>query len=165
MTFPYQPQPQIVRKAHWPLTIVISIVTFLLGFGIGFAARPAGKTSVDASAARTGAELAPSTSSPVTSQPETEQPADRQHSGPKTQWGDGLWIVGVDIEPGIYRSPGAKKALFELCIVTLREGVANNSKALDFPVVANADEPIVVEIPARAKAVQVSGCEPLTKIG
>ena len=165
MTFPHEPQPQVVRKIHWPWTIVISLATLGLGIGIGLLLPSPSGSTVTASPQVVAPPTAPNVLAPAVPRQSAESSASGGDVSNRTVWGDGLWIVGVDIEPGIYRSPGAKKGFFELCMVTLRKGASSNVESVEFPIMASADEPIVIEVTADTKAVDINGCEPLTKIG
>jgi len=78
--------------------------------------------------------------------------------------GEGTYIVGVDIEPGTYRSTGAKKGLFEFCSWRTLAGPSDNSDIIDIGS-ANADEPMVVEIGPEVKAFKSSNCEPWQRVG
>jgi len=72
--------------------------------------------------------------------------------------GDGTHIVGVDIEPGTYRSAGATPGLFELCMWSTKDGPSSNSNIIDLGT-ANADEQQVVEIGSGVEAFESSGCD------
>lgn len=94
----------------------------------------------------------------------TAVPATREPLPSGTIPGSGLFIVGSDIQPGLYRSTGAERGLFEFCSWSTNEGPSSNSDIIDFGT-ANADEPIVVEIGPEVGAFETSNCEPWTKIG
>jgi hypothetical protein len=78
--------------------------------------------------------------------------------------GDGTHIVGVDIQPGTYRSAGATPSFIELCMWSTKSGASSNSNIIDIGS-ANADEQQVVEIGRGVKAFESNGCEPWEKIG
>ncbi|MDN5931012.1 MAG: hypothetical protein L0I24_08120 [Pseudonocardia sp.] len=77
--------------------------------------------------------------------------------------GDGTHIVGVDIEPGTYRSSGAEAGLFELCAWFTKDGPSSNSGIIDFGT-GNVDEAQVVEIGSGVKAFESQGCEAWTRV-
>jgi hypothetical protein len=77
--------------------------------------------------------------------------------------GEGTHIVGVDIEPGTYRSSGATPGLFELCLWSTKDGPASNADVIDFGT-ANTDERQVVEIASDVGAFESSGCEPWQRV-
>lgn len=73
--------------------------------------------------------------------------------------GDGTHIVGIDISPGAYRSPGARHGLFPFCSWSTHSGGSSNSPLLDVGT-PGADEPQVVEIAGAVAAFRTIGCEP-----
>ncbi|MGD9527132.1 hypothetical protein [Pseudonocardia sp.] len=85
-------------------------------------------------------------------------------SGPQTSFGDGTWVVGEDIEPGTYKSTGAKPGIIEFCSVTTLAGDTSDSDIIDW-VTANANEPVRIKVTGKVKAVKATGCEDFTKVG
>lgn len=85
------------------------------------------------------------------------------HQGPQTSFGEGTWIVGVDIEPGTYRSTGAKEGLFEFCSYKRLKEPTSDSDSLSWGT-ANANEPIVIAIKPTDGAFQSSNCDTFTKV-
>ena len=151
---PPQPPKKEAKRVHWAGVIVIGFFCFV--FGIGCGATTSGSTPAAQSSPSTSAPR-PTYTAPTYSPPVTVAPA-----APTTSFGDGTWIVGSDIQPGTYRSSGAKQGLFELCSATTKSGASSNSDTIDW-VTANANEPVVIEIGPGVKAFEVSGCEPFTK--
>lgn len=83
--------------------------------------------------------------------------------GPQTSFGEGTWIVGVDIAPGTYRSTGAKEGLFEFCSYKRLKEPTSDSDSLSWGT-ANANEPIVIAIKPTDGAFQSSNCDTFTKV-
>lgn len=100
----------------------------------------------------------------VTYQPPTFRTQAPTYTAPKPSGiGSGTHIVGVDIQPGTYRSQGAQQGLIEFCSWTTRKGASSNSDIIDFGS-ANANEPMVVEIGKGVKAFETNNCEPWQKV-
>ena len=106
---------------------------------------------------------APTYTAPTYSSPAAAADASVDPVAPGT-FGEGTQVVGVDVEPGTYRSTGAKKGLFEFCSWRTLAGPSDNSATLDFGT-ANADEPMVVEIGPEVGAFKSSNCEPWQPVG
>lgn len=78
--------------------------------------------------------------------------------------GDGTFLVGTEVQPGTYRSTGAKEGFFEFCSWTrLRDTTGNSGSTIAFGT-ANANEPMIVTIQPSDAAFKTSGCEPFVKI-
>ena len=77
--------------------------------------------------------------------------------------GDGVYLVGSDIQPGTYRSRPAADSVTGYCYWAR---LSNTSGDLD-GIIANANPsgPFVVTISRSDKAFEVNGCEPFRKIG
>ncbi len=116
-----------------------------------------------------GSEARPTSSSPPAATPtaarQAPAPAPTSAVAPATLGiGDGTWLIGSDMQPGTYRSTGAKQGLFEFCSWSTKAGPSSNSDILDFGT-ANANEPMIVAIDSKVKAFTTSNCEPWTKTG
>lgn len=73
---------------------------------------------------------------------------------------DGDYIIGEDIPPGTYQTPGAEAGAFELCMVSTKptaDGVFPQLKS------ANKDERIIITLAKKDGVLSISGCEPLTR--
>jgi hypothetical protein len=95
--------------------------------------------------------------------PQSSAAAPAKPAGPTTSFGDGTWVVGEDIQPGTYRSPGAKPGLFDVCSASTHTGDAADGSILDWKT-ANAGEPVRIKVSGAAKSVEVHGCETFTKV-
>ena len=83
---------------------------------------------------------------------------------PSTQaaagYGDGDYMVGEDIPPGTYETPGAQASIFELCSIT----TAPTAKgAMPQWKTGNKDERVIITLTADDGVVSISGCEPLKR--
>ncbi|MFG3495917.1 hypothetical protein [Streptomyces sp. NPDC047928] len=74
--------------------------------------------------------------------------------------GDGVFLVGEDIQPGTYRSDGADTALCYWARLSDTTGEAD-----DIIANGNAKGQIVVKIAPADAAFEASDCKPWTKIG
>jgi hypothetical protein len=83
---------------------------------------------------------------------------------PRSEFGDGTWIVGSDIEPGTYRSNGATDGVVDYCSYSRLKEPSSDSDGLSFGS-ANANEPIVIDIRPTDGAFKVSGCDTFRKAG
>lgn len=82
-------------------------------------------------------------------------------SDPKpTGYVDGDYIIGEDIPPGTYQTPGAKAEGLEFCMVSTKptaDGVMPQLKS------ANANKRIIITLTAKDGVLSITGCEPLTR--
>lgn len=107
---PYQqqyPVPPAAAKAkkprRWPW-----ILGILAAFGLGAAVGSAGNSPAPAPAAASAVPTAPASATvaaPATQQPATQPAAPAE---PKTEFGDGTYLVGTDIAVGSYKSTGPR---------------------------------------------------------
>jgi hypothetical protein len=112
----YQQPPPAPRRPWYrrklfliPAGIVVAIIVLASMSG---GAEPAPTATAPAAPATTAAQAAPpATAAPTTAAPTTEAPAPAPASGLATTFGDGDWLVGTDIAPGSYRSPGVDGSL------------------------------------------------------
>ena len=75
-------------------------------------------------------------------------------------YGDGDYVIGEDIPPGTYQTPGAQAGAFEFCMVSTKptvDGVMAQLKS------ANANERIIISVTAKDGILSIAGCEPLTR--
>jgi hypothetical protein len=104
-----------------------------------------------------GGSARPSAAAPV---------EDRRPAVPAGQIGEGVWLVGQDVEPGTYRSPGATTVMgFNFCSWQRLSDTSGETSAIIASGTGNAGEQQVVTIAATDTAFEVSGCEPFVKIG
>ncbi|MEU7010382.1 hypothetical protein [Streptomyces sp. NPDC046332] len=110
-----------------------------------------------------GTAKATPTTAPPTPKPSKTAPTKKAAAKPKPTaagYTDGDYLVGDDIPPGTYTTPGAQAGLFELCSITTDptdKGVMPQWKT------GNKDERIIITITAEDHLVSISGCEPLTR--
>lgn len=148
---PYGPPPKKSMGAGAIVAIVLgSIFGGLVLIGIlGAALGTEDKDEPRAAPSTTGA---PKTTAPAK---KTELPAAKPAG-----YGDGDYIIGEDIPPGTYQTPGAQAGAFEFCMVSTKptvDGVMAQLKS------ANANERIIITITAKDGILSIAGCEPLTR--
>lgn len=138
------------------IAIVLGIV-FMLFVGCGALVTLAGSATRNA---------APSYGVPnVPSRPAATAAPVAPPAAPAGTLGNGNWIVGTDLQPGTYRSSGAKPGFIELCTWITRAGVGGNSDIIDIGNTADRGGQQVVQIGGKVKSFESSGCEPWVKIG
>lgn len=92
----------------WP-TIVFAA---LVGLAVGYAAGATGNgTSSSSASARAAAPATVTVRVPVPTL--VPAPTPPPPPGPRTTFGDGVWLVGVDITPGTYVAPGGRNCYWE----------------------------------------------------
>lgn len=96
------PAPRVKKPRRWPWVLGI-LAAFGLGAAVGSSgssptAAPAASTSTTAGAPAPSTAAAPATQAPATAAPD----------GPKTEFGDGTYLVGTDIAVGSYKSSGPR---------------------------------------------------------
>ena len=99
-----------------------------------------------AAAAHSSTSAAPA---PVTGQPQTVMPK------------DGLYVVGVDIKPGVYRTTGASPSGGGTCFYFLLSST-NTNDIIDSNSVTG---PATITVGGKVKAVNIQGCNPWQKSG
>jgi len=77
--------------------------------------------------------------------------------------GDGTFLVGSDVQPGVYRSTGATPGFFELCSVSRLRNLEGSNDLIQWQT-ANANEPVILTVKASDAAIKAAGCEPFAKI-
>lgn len=161
--FPVQaPLPPPKPKVAKGTTIFVGVVSFMLGIGFGGmsndseASTPAQQSAPTAASATHAAVPSRVTAGGVRATSAVEpEPA------PVVEGiGGGEWMVGVEVEPGTYRSPGAVAGFFELCSASTR---AANGNVIDWKT-GNKDEPVLIKITSDAETFSNSGCEPFVKV-
>lgn len=121
-TWPYQPPAPTAHAAPAPKGRKVLkrvgmagafLVTFLFGYSVGDQPDAASTSSYSAPAASAPAyDSLPTYEAPA---PAVEQ-APVLPSGPLTTFSDGTYEVGVDVEPGRYKTPGSGgSGIFESC--------------------------------------------------
>jgi hypothetical protein len=105
---PNQATPRKPKKSKkWPWIVGITFA-FVMGMVVG--GNNSGSTSTTA-ASPTSTSAVPAT--PAAAAPSTQAPA--APAGPKTQFGDGTYLVGTDIAEGSYKSTGPRPSAVPIC--------------------------------------------------
>ena len=156
---PYQPPPPPKKgMSAWAIVGITlgGIVAFFIIVGIAV-----GGTDTDKTTARKSTPAAtPQKKAPSEAVKDAAQdPKPQEQPAKPNEYGEGDWVVGEDIPPGTYTTPGAKAGAFEFCSVTTKP--TDDAK---FPQIksANANERIVITLTKADGVVTVQGCEPLT---
>ncbi len=98
-------------------------------------------------------------------EPALQHPAAAESTVAAGQIGEGTWLVGPDVQPGTYRSPGATTVRgFNFCLWQRLSDTSGENSAIIASGTGNAGEPQVVTIAATDRAFRVSGCEPFTRV-
>lgn len=146
----YQPQPvpkQKKGRIHWAWLILALFIGIGLG-NTGNGGRPSQATAQ--------APSAPVIQAPAMVQEEATQEA----LPPGTYSGDNQYIVGVDIQPGTYRSEGTIPGEFKCRISKYADLARQNSNGYINPETGAA----IVEITSRDKLVEMEDCQPFKKV-
>lgn len=156
---PYQPEPP--KKKSWiarhkSLAVIGTLVALLVVGGI--ASGGGEDTASDTANTAPGKE----TDAKPAGAGDKEAPADKPADKPKPEsksYGDGDYVVGEDIPAGKYTSTGAKKGLFEMCVISTEgDGTIEHMGQLKS---ANADERIIITLAKADGVLTVAGCEDL----
>lgn len=103
--YPPAPAPPRAPKAkkprRWPW-----ILGILAAFGLGAAVGGAGGSTPPAPAAASASAVATAPGHSTAAPPATTEPA--APAGPKTEFGDGTYLVGTDVAVGSYKSSGPR---------------------------------------------------------
>jgi hypothetical protein len=92
--------------------------------------------------------------------PQMQAPARVPAIVPSALAGDGLFVVGLDIEPGVYRTAGpARSGRAGMCL--LLKSTSNR----DIANLVRVAGPATITIGPNIKAVEVSGCQPWQRLG
>jgi hypothetical protein len=60
--------------------------------------------------------------------------------------GEGQWIVGVDVDPGNYRTKGAQEGLVQYCVWSVRKNDNPSAEVMDFGSADKVDQPGLVTL-------------------
>lgn len=114
---PYVSPPPPKKK--WPWVVGGIIVLIVLGSALG-----GGRGKPTTSVASTGQGVA-------NAEPVAAAPAAPVQTGPLTQFSDGMYEVGVDIEPGQYTTPGSGgEGILESCYVARTKDDSGQLKSI-----------------------------------
>lgn len=105
---PVPPPPPPKKKAN-PLWIVLAVVGGVIAvcvFGSVLVAIGSGDDPGVAASDRPVSTRDATASSDGASERASESPSRTEPAGPKTEFGDGQWLVGRDVKPGTYRTTG-----------------------------------------------------------
>jgi hypothetical protein len=132
----------------------------VLAIGLGIGAAGAGPKTGVSTPAPTVTVAAPAATVTVTARPKA--PPRAAVASPHTSMaGDGLYVVGTDIEPGIYHTSGAANGSAGDCYYALLSST-DTSAILDNN---NVTGPATITVGAGVKAVDLSGCDTWTRTG
>ncbi len=143
-------RPNYVRR-HAPWFVGAAIIAaFLIGLGAGQSSGSKTTTAAAVPAPATSAPAAPAATTPAAA-PAPAAPA------AVTIAGDGTYLVGSDVQPGTYKSPGGDG---RPCYWARLKDASGNA------IIANnfADGPSVVTIAKTDAAFETSGCQTWTKV-
>ena len=153
---PYAPPPVQKQRKMWPWIILTGVVALFIGVGIG-------SSGSKTAPATTGTSASKVTAAPtVAAQPPAQPPAEAK-PGPATTFGDGTWVVGEDIQPGTYKSTGARPGIFQVCSVSTHTGDAGDGNVIAWETANGANEPVRIKVD-KAGSVKATGCEVFTKV-
>lgn len=145
--YAYAP-PAPARKARrWPWIVGIA-VAFLVGTGVG------GASDGDSSPAAVA-------SSPQQAPAAPYVPAVVEPQIPEGSFGNGVYEVGTDIEPGKYLSPGAEPGSIMGCYIHIKDG----DRYLEQKVVDEGQIRITVPESAQGAELDSRDCQSFTKVG
>lgn len=171
-------------KSRWLLVVTALISGLFLGIGIG-AARSSGKTEIAAANARTAAVQSKLTSAQgeanlatnalsaaqagldaqkteldaaaaAVAVREAKVGAVERAAKANTFAGEGTYLVGTDVKPGTYKADAMEGCYWARLKSLDTSDIIGNQ---------NADGPVVLQILATDKAVEVSGCAEFHKVG
>lgn len=163
---PYQPAPPQPPKRNWfgrhkILTIVGALVAVLIIGGIASGgsddtgsdtSKTAPEKEADAKPAGDDAKDKPADEPKAKDKPKAAEPESKSY-------GDGDYVIGEDIPAGTYTSAGAKKGLFEMCVISTEgDGTLEHMAQLKS---ANADERIIITLAKADGVLTIAGCEDL----
>ena len=157
-----------VRRWIWAAGIVIGMFVLMVGCGIAVGAAASGGSSSSASAATPAATPAPTASAgsglreetrivPVPPTAVSEAPPALTSTEPPLTWiGEGMWLVGPEVEPGTYRSEGPDASGW--CYIDAQVGEHYAAQE------SSQGGPVRVTV-ADGQTVEMSGCLPFAKVG
>jgi len=152
---PYGPPPQ---KKGMGAGAVVAIT---LGSIFGGLVLLGAIASIGDSGDRTDAK--PTRTAVAAAPPATKSPTKTATAKPKATaagYTDGDYLIGEDIPPGTYTTPGAQAGIFELCSITTEP---TDKSVMPKWKTGNKDERIIITLTAEDRMVSLSGCEPLTR--
>jgi hypothetical protein len=131
-----EPAPARTWIGSWILLAAIGVVIFLIGVTLGAVSRHTTTVRVTSTATVTVGELPPAVAPTA--------------GGAQSQFGDGLYRVGIDIAAGNYRTSGGKDCYWERL---------NNLSGGFTGIIANGEptEPTTVRVLTSDKAFSVHG--------
>ena len=136
-----QPAPRKPWWRRWWAIVIWCVIAFVVVISIISAATGSGGTASD-----TSFSTQPDNSSPVSAPPSASS-SSSSSKGPKTSFGNGTFEVGLDIEPGTYRSTGPSDSSAPYCsFARLRSaggGMSDLNNVID---IQNVGGPAVVTI-------------------
>src|SRR3954451_455678 len=103
----------------------------------------------------TAAPTAPVVPAPA---PIVSAPAPVEPNGPQTSFTDGQWVVGEEVVPGTYRSPGPADGPIKLCYIDTKV----SDKIIGQEVSTDGPARIALE---DGQVIKMSGCQAFTKVG
>lgn len=140
-------------RTHWK-SIAISTILFLVGVGIG----TSGSTTktVTRTITATATETTTETETVVNTRTVQAKPA-----GPSGSIaGDGTFLVGSEIKPGVYRAGAASSGNCYWARLHDLDGGLNSIVAND-----NTSGPAILRVASSDYAITTSGCETFRRIG
>jgi hypothetical protein len=102
-------------------------------------------------------------SSPSAPAAAQQTPAVVEDAGPDLSRGipDGQYIVPDEVAPGRYKSAGAQAGIFELCSVSTKRA---DGGVIDWKT-GNKGDQVLITVTKEADTIEITGCEPLRKVG
>lgn len=152
--YPPPPSEPPKKKRKWPW-VVGGLFALMV---ISSIANGGNRTS--APAVSTTPQASSQSATSQATQPQAQAPA--AASGPDLSQGipDGQYIVGDEVAPGRYKSPGAQSGIFDLCSVTTRSA---NGDVLEWKT-GNEGDQVLITVSEKADTIEIHGCEPFQKV-
>jgi predicted nucleotide-binding protein len=104
--------------------------------------------------------IRPSPSAQHGTQQESPRPSDMTSDEASVVSGDGVYLVGLDIQPGMYRTAGPKDSQRGSCYYAL----LSSTNTQDIITNNNVSGPAIITIESDVKAVHFSGCKPWQRL-
>jgi hypothetical protein len=99
--------------------------------------------------------------SPLRPRPQTRRLPPSKEPAKPAGIDEGEWLVGAEVEPGRYRSTGAKEGIFDLCSATTR---SDSGDVIEWKT-GKTGEQVLINVTGGAARFSHSGCEPFVKVG
>jgi hypothetical protein len=148
------PAPPPKKRKIWPWIVGGIILLLLLGM-CGVAGRAVNQSSAPTVAPTAAPSPTPYVSSNV-EEDAAPPPVPAVPAGPKTEFGNGTWEIGVDIAPGKYKTSGPEDSGRPCFAQTTKEGDASLG---DIQKQELSEGPLTVIIPAKGvKFFESAGC-------